>query len=411
MARDPRPRTRVTLVQFATALLMFAVLSVLGGVLVAGLVLPLASVATDAAEGVLRPVRGASADTWACTTLAPAAVEHLRPHRQAPARDLLHAEPRRGAAREDLAVDPEGRVAVEDKRFWDHNGVDGQGIVRAMYINFTSSSQPWWLHAHAAADQEHPLAERGRRRTTRRQDQGRHRGLADPQDSRMAPRARVRGEGRQRSTAPSAADDPKVNCGKEQVLEQYFNIAQFGSQPLRRRGRREVYFGKHASQLNALEAATIAGITQNPSRWDPLKHPMAAQQRRNVVLFTMYEQHMITLAEYKVYRATSIESTLDPHKPKFSCAAAAVAPFFCDYVTKIISKDPVFNTGDVKGQRPARAGRPDDHHDARLQQAEDRQPRAHEVHEVHGQERLGDGSRRLEATHRRDSRDVPEPHV
>ena len=50
MARDPRPRTRVTLVQFATALLMFAVLSVLGGVLVAGLALPFASVSTDAAK-------------------------------------------------------------------------------------------------------------------------------------------------------------------------------------------------------------------------------------------------------------------------------------------------------------------------------------------------------------------------
>ena len=141
-----------------------------------------------------------------------------------------------------------------------------------------------------------------------------------------------------------------MNCGKEQVLEQYLNIAQFGSNTYGVEAAAEVYFGKHASELDAIEAATIAGITQNPARWDPLKHPMAAQQRRNVVLFTMYQQHMITLAEYKVYRATSIKNTLDPHKPKYSCAAAAVAPFFCDYVTKIISKDPVFNKGGLNGK-------------------------------------------------------------
>ncbi len=149
--------------------------------------------------------------------------------------------------------------------------------------------------------------------------------------------------------APTCTDDPEVDCGKEQVLEQYLNIAQFGTNTYGVEAAAEVYFGKHAAELNAMQAATIAGITQNPARWDPLKHPLAAQQRRNVVLERMYEQHMITEAEYKIGRATAIATTLDPHRPKYSCAAAAEAPFFCDYVTKIISKDPIFNTGTVDG--------------------------------------------------------------
>ena len=109
---------------------------------------------------------------------------------------------------------------------------------------------------------------------------------------------------------------------REQVLEHYLNIAQFGGDRLYGvEAASRVYFGKHASELNAIEAATIAGITQNPSRWDPLEHPLAAQKRRNVVLFTMYEQGMIDKAEYFQYRATPIAQTLDPHKPKLSCAA------------------------------------------------------------------------------------------
>jgi len=347
MARNPRPRTRVTLVQFATALLMFAVLSVLGGVLVAGLALPLASVSTNAAKGSsalfedLPKTVGLNTSLPQQSNIYDRTGKHLLATFYSQNRVVVPLE----------KISPwvqKAVVAVEDKRFWEHNGVDGQGIVRAMYINFTSSSKPGGstltqqliknILLQNAIEKDDPAAikEATAISLTRKIREWR---LALAYEEKV-----------DTQYGTHCTDDPKVDCGKEQVLEQYLNIAQFGTNTYGVEAAAEVYFGKHASELNAIESATIAGITQNPSRWDPLKHPLAAQQRRNVVLLTMYQQGMITLADLKVDRATSIASTLNPHPLKSSCAAAAEAPFFCDYVTKIIAKDPAFNTGTLSGK-------------------------------------------------------------
>src|SRR5690606_31826702 len=128
----------------------------------------------------------------------------------------------------------------------------------------------------------------------------------------------------------SSGDNPGVDCGKEQVLEQYLNIAQYGPSVYGVEAAAQLYFGVPAKELDAIQAATIAGITQNPSRWDPLRFPEQAEERRNVVLQRMYEQKHLTLAEYTTYKNTPLESTLNPTNPKFSCAASDLAPFFCD---------------------------------------------------------------------------------
>ncbi len=140
MARNPRPRTRVTLVQFATALLMFAVLSVLGGVLVAGLFLPVASVATDAAKESSDlfqelPTTLASTELPQQSNIYDSTGKHLLATFYLQNRTIVPLE----------QISPwmqKATVAVEDKRFWQHNGVDGQGIFRAMYVNFTSENSP-----------------------------------------------------------------------------------------------------------------------------------------------------------------------------------------------------------------------------------------------------------------------------
>lgn len=347
MARDPRPRTRVTLVQFATALLMFAVLSVLGGVLAAGLLLPVASVATDAAQESSSlfeelPDGIASTELQQQSNIYDKTGKHLLATFYSQNRIVVPLE----------EISPwiqKAVVAVEDKRFWEHNGVDGQGIVRAVYINMTSSKSPGGstltqqlikniLLQNAVTNDDHEAEKAATEVSLTRKIR----------EWRLA----LGYEERVNATyGTTCTDDPKVDCGKEQVLEQYLNIAQFGADRLYGvEAAAQVYFGKHASELDAMEAATIAGITQNPSKWDPLRHPLAAQKRRNVVLLTMYQQGMITEAEYRTGRATPIEATLDPHEPKFSCAAAAEAPFFCDYVTKIIANDDVFNNDEVSGK-------------------------------------------------------------
>jgi membrane peptidoglycan carboxypeptidase len=139
-----------------------------------------------------------------------------------------------------------------------------------------------------------------------------------------------------------------VDCGKEKILEQYLNVAQFGASVYGVETASQLYFGHSAKEVTALEAATIVGITQNPFKWDPLLHEEASETRRNTVLLTMRDQNMfsddpaINDQMYNEYVATPIADTLDVHKPKYSCTAAVDAPFFCDYVTKVLVKDPVF---------------------------------------------------------------------
>jgi len=347
MARDPRPRTRVTLVQFATALLMFAVFSVLGGVLVAGMFLPVASVASDAAKESSDLFEDLPTDIGLTTALPQQSNIYDRTGKHLLA--TFYSQNRVVVPLEQISPwVQKATVAVEDKRFWDHNGVDGQGIVRAMYVNLTSAHSPGGstltqqlikniLLQNAIADEDTEAQKAATEVSMTRK----------VREWRLA----LGYEEKVNSIyGTDCTDDPKVDCGKDQVLETYLNIAQFGSNTYGVEAAAEVYFGKHAAELNAMEAATIAGITQNPSKWDPLRHPMAAQQRRNVVLLTMYEQDMITKSELHLYRATPISQTLDPHQPKYSCAAAEEAPFFCDYVTKIITKDPVFNSNGVNGK-------------------------------------------------------------
>ncbi|MFV0285213.1 MAG: penicillin-binding protein, partial [Demequina sp.] len=153
------------------------------------------------------------------------------------------------------------------------------------------------------------------------------------------------------------ASDPAVDCGKEEILQQYLNIAQFGGNSLYGvEAAAQYYFSKPAAELTAVEAATIAGITQNPTKWDPTRtfedgetNYEAAEKRRDTVLGTMYEEGMITKAEFDEWEKIPVEDTLNVSKPLVSCAASDIAPFFCDYVTKVIAKDEVFNSDGLNG--------------------------------------------------------------
>lgn len=346
MARDARPRTRVTLLQFATALVMFVALSALGGVLVAGLVLPAASVTSTAAKETSDLFEKLPDELFQATLPQQSNIyDRTGKHLLA----TFYSQNRIVVPLEDISPwIQKAVIAVEDKRFWDHNGVDGQGIARAMYINLTSSESPGGSTLTQQLIKNIIL-----QNAVQDGDPDKIAAATEVSMTRKIREWRLAlgfEEEANKEYGTKCSPEPEVNCGKEQVLEHYLNIAQFGGDRLYGvEAASRVYFGKHASELNAIEAATIAGITQNPSRWDPLEHPLAAQKRRNVVLFTMYEQGMIDKAEYFQYRATPIAQTLDPHKPKLSCAAATVAPFFCDYVTKIIAKDPAFNTDGKSG--------------------------------------------------------------
>ncbi len=92
---------------------------------------------------------------------------------------------------------------------------------------------------------------------------------------------------------------------KDEILEAYLNVVNFGSTCQGVEAASQRYFGKSISECSILECASIAGITQNPSLWDPLIYPENNYERRNTVLWEMYDQGYITEAEYNDAREKS----------------------------------------------------------------------------------------------------------
>jgi membrane peptidoglycan carboxypeptidase len=234
-------------------------------------------------------------------------------------------------------------VAVEDKRFWTHNGVDGQGMLRAVYINLSSQGSPGastitqQVVKNTLVQAAEALPEPDRTKALKSATEvSLSRKLLEARYALNLEAYLASKYGR------NCTADPKVDCGKEAVLQQYLNIAQFGQNVYGVETASQLYFGHSAKEDTALEAATIVGITKNPFAYDPIHQPIASQDRRDTVLLTMRQQDMITQDEYNQYVATPLADTLHINRPKVSCSAAVDAPFFCDYVTRVLIADPAF---------------------------------------------------------------------
>ncbi|MCI1920285.1 MAG: PBP1A family penicillin-binding protein [Liquorilactobacillus nagelii] len=93
---------------------------------------------------------------------------------------------------------------------------------------------------------------------------------------------------------------------KKEILTMYLNNAYFGNGVWGVEDASLKYFGVHASQLSVPQAATLAGMLTDPGGYNPIDHPQASKQRRNVVLQLMVENQKLTAAEAKNYQQTAM---------------------------------------------------------------------------------------------------------
>ncbi len=228
-------------------------------------------------------------------------------------------------------------ISIEDKRFYEHSGIDPQGMLRALATGvFGGATQ-----GASTLTQQYVKNVQIQAAQT----------ITDPVARQAAIEAvtidhGTAGYARKMREAKLAISLEK-RMSKDQILEKYLNIAQFGANSIYGvEAAAEYYFSKPAKDLTYLEAATIAGITQSPTKWDPVLHPAESELRRNTVLGTMHDQGYITDAEYHAGIATPLASTLHPSPIKQGCMVAdSTVPgsgFFCDYVTRVILNDPAF---------------------------------------------------------------------
>ena len=165
-------------------------------------------------------------------------------------------------------------VAIEDERFWVHDGIDLQGIFRATFSGLSNGGE---FHQGASTLTQQLLKNQvfnGGEETTFAQKLERkvqEQYLAIQLENRLT---------------------------KEQILEYYLNTINLGQNTLGVQAAAKRYFDKDVSELTISESAVLAGITQNPAGYNPITHPKRNAKKRTTILSYMKDQGYITSDEY-----------------------------------------------------------------------------------------------------------------
>ena len=166
-------------------------------------------------------------------------------------------------------------VAIEDERFYKHNGIDLQGIARAAVVgiarggNFTEGAST--LTQQLIKNNVFPNFTKEKTFYDKFQRKIQEQYLALQIEKKM---------------------------DKSEIIESYLNTINLGQNCLGVQAASQRYFGKDVSDLTLSECAVIAGITQSPSTYDPITHPDNNKVRRNKVLENMLEQDYISQKQY-----------------------------------------------------------------------------------------------------------------
>ena len=218
-------------------------------------------------------------------------------------------------------------VAGEDRRFFDHNGVDVQSIVRAALGNVAAGDiQGGASTLTMQLVKNIFITEALKAETTEERD-----ALRD--------QAQEQSLERKLKEAKLAIGLEKENT-KDEILLAYLNIAGFGGNTYGIQAAAQQYFGVSAADVTIAQAASLIAIVQQPGARS-LGSPdnfAANQERRDEVLFAMRAEGYITEAEYREALAIPVdEAFVAINPPTSGCYAAnAYAKFFCDYVLKSV---------------------------------------------------------------------------
>ncbi len=216
-------------------------------------------------------------------------------------------------------------VAIEDSRFYEHAGVDPQGILRALASNLTSggrqgASTLTQQYVTNVVNESLLSADRGDQVILSGQ-----KSLGD----------KVR--------EMKLAIELEKKYTKDQILEGYLNIVFFNRDAYGIEAAARHFFSTTAKDLTLPQAALLAGLVNSPTFYDPSIHPENSVKRRNQVLEAMLSQGKITRADHDPAAASSVELKIAPAKQ--GCAAAEMAPYFCDYVSHLILNNPAYGAG------------------------------------------------------------------
>lgn len=191
---------------------------------------------------------------------------------------------------------PAAFVAVEDRRFYQHDGVDVVGIASAIRDNIMGGS-------------------RGASTITQQLVGNMHPEIIDRNDRSLGRKVREQ----------IAAREMEKRYTKAQILEAYLNQIHFGRGWYGIEAAARHYFGRTAAELTIAQAASLAALPKGPAQYDPIRYPARNKNRRDAILELMREQGIITASQARNARAEPI--VVAPNR-----GMSAAAPYFVDVV-------------------------------------------------------------------------------
>ncbi len=206
-------------------------------------------------------------------------------------------------------------IAIEDSRFREHNGIDIRGIIRAGVNGILAG-----FHFHEGAS---TLTQQLLKNNV-------FTGWVNEKSSADRVKRKIQEQF-------LALELEKVQS-KDWILENYLNTVNLGQNTLGVQSASRRYFGKDVSKLTLSECAVIAGITKNPSRYNPISHPDENAERRKKVLDDMKEQKLITKKQYKKAMKDDVYSRIQAFNAQRS-DKTSVHSYFDDAVTEQVIHD------------------------------------------------------------------------
>ncbi|MCG5102008.1 transglycosylase domain-containing protein [Oceanobacillus alkalisoli] len=192
----------------------------------------------------------------------------------------------------------EAYIAIEDRRFYEHSGIDIKSIMRAVYRDIIAMSK-----VEGASTITQQLVKN----------------LFLYNDKTWTRKAKE----------ASAAIYLERNLSKEEILELYLNEIYFGHGVYGIEKAANYYFSKHASELSIGEGALLAGLAKAPNGYSPIDHPEKALERRNVVLGTMKNAGMISAETKQMEQGKTLGLQLEE---------SASTPWVDSYVDLVIKE-------------------------------------------------------------------------
>ena len=211
-------------------------------------------------------------------------------------------------------------VAIEDSRFYEHNGIDAKGIIRAFFVGISNGGK----FSEGASTITQQLIKNNVLTTWTGETTFIEKLQRKIQEQYLAIKL-----------------EQQVQ-DKDWILENYLNTINLGSNTLGVQSASQKYFGKDVSELTLSESAVIAGITKNPYGYNPIRFPEKNAERRKKVLDDMLEQGYITQKKYDEAMADNVYERIASYNVD---TPSSVNSYFVDALIDDVVNDLVKDKG------------------------------------------------------------------